>query len=49
VDLGEAIEAIFLSETYESHFFTMILNNLEKQHLWYKAILSSVVLPQQCC
>jgi len=37
------------SKTYESNFFLHHFVQFGKQHVRYKAILSSNVLPQQCC
>jgi len=49
VDPGGAIGAIAPPKTYESNFFLHDFVQFGKQHMRYKAILSSNVLPQQCC
>jgi len=36
-------------ETYERNFIHHDFVQFGKQHSWYKAILSSTALPQQCC
>jgi len=38
-----------LLETYENIFIRHNFLQFGKQHSWYKPVLSSIVLSQQCC
>jgi len=46
---GGAIGAIATPKTYENNFIHHDFAQFGKQHSWLKAILSSIVLSQQCC
>jgi len=48
-DPGGAIGAVSPLKTYKSNFFHNDFLQFGKQHSRYKAIFTSIVLPQQCC
>jgi len=47
-DPGGEIEAIASPKTYESNFIHDDFTQFGKHHSWYKNILRSIVLAQQC-